>query len=131
MKDYKSFHKFQVNHPKWKAKAREIKERDNFQCQKCGSDENLNVHHKLYIPDRSLWDYPDDFLITLCIDCHKIEHESAKVIKETIEDCKLMMFNTEIEEKIEPLKLKYTCKECGEELTAEHIRAFGQRCLMC
>lgn len=32
----------------------------------------LNVHHKLYIIDREIWEYDDDDLITLCQKCYKI-----------------------------------------------------------
>lgn len=32
----------------------------------------LNVHHKLYIIDREIWEYDDDDLITLLTKCYKI-----------------------------------------------------------
>ncbi len=34
----------------------------------------LNVHHKLYINKRKLWDYTDDSLVTLCNNCHYYLH---------------------------------------------------------
>ena len=34
----------------------------------------LNVHHKLYINKRKLWDYSDDYLVTLCNNCHHYLH---------------------------------------------------------
>lgn len=34
----------------------------------------LNVHHKLYYRNRNLWDYEDDFLVTLCEKCHHYIH---------------------------------------------------------
>ena len=40
--------------------------KDNFQCQKCGRKDNLQVHHLTY-PATSLED-----LETLCIYCHEI-----------------------------------------------------------
>lgn len=36
---------------------------------------DLNVHHKYYKKGNLAWDYEDDALITLCVDCHKLEHE--------------------------------------------------------
>lgn len=34
----------------------------------------LNVHHKVYFRNRTLWDYPDDCLVTLCENCHHYIH---------------------------------------------------------
>lgn len=34
----------------------------------------LNVHHKIYFRNRNLWDYPDDYLVTLCENCHHYIH---------------------------------------------------------
>jgi hypothetical protein len=61
--------------PRWQKTRLKIMERDKFQCQRCGSAEKtLNVHHKKYIKNRAPWDYTDDFLVTLCEDCHKVKH---------------------------------------------------------
>lgn len=61
-------------------KRLEIMSRDKFTCKKCGDTKNqLHVHHKEYIDGNDPWDYPDDFLITLCEHCHKeIELEKIK-----------------------------------------------------
>lgn len=45
------------------------KMRDNFKCVRCGSTENLRVHHKKGTKSHSL-----DNLETLCLNCHKAEH---------------------------------------------------------
>lgn len=45
------------------------KMRDNFKCVRCGSSENLRVHHKKGTKSHSL-----DNLETLCLKCHKAEH---------------------------------------------------------
>ena len=39
----------------------------------------LNVHHKLYIIDREIWEYDDDDLITLCQKCHQTLHSSEEI----------------------------------------------------
>lgn len=39
----------------------------------------LNVHHKLYIIDREIWDYDDGDLITLCQKCHQLLHSSEEI----------------------------------------------------
>jgi 5-methylcytosine-specific restriction endonuclease McrA len=64
---------------RWKKRRREILERDNYTCQECYADRSddviLNVHHKYYIDGYMPWEYPDEALITLCEDCHRMEHE--------------------------------------------------------
>lgn len=37
----------------------------------------LNVHHKYYVNGKNPWEYDDDALITLCQDCHCLEHKST------------------------------------------------------
>jgi len=61
--------------PKWQKKRLEIMERDGWKCTVCGNTENqLQVHHVKYINGRKPWEYENDELKTLCIDCHKDEH---------------------------------------------------------
>lgn len=68
--------------PKWQRKRLEIMERDTFQCQICwNKEETLTVHHKSYIKGRDPWDYDDEYLITLCEDCHQSVHYWEKNIK--------------------------------------------------
>lgn len=74
-----------VLHPKWKAKRKEILERDNFKCVVCRSDKDLQVHHRQYHYIQALkkfkapWDYPGNLLITLCAKCHARGHSKFKV----------------------------------------------------
>jgi 5-methylcytosine-specific restriction endonuclease McrA len=35
----------------------------------------LNVHHKKYLPNRMAWDYTDDYLMTVCRECHEEIHK--------------------------------------------------------
>jgi hypothetical protein len=50
-------------------------ERDKWTCSKCGSsDAELNVHHLQYERGLKPWEYPDEYLTTLCADCHKSKH---------------------------------------------------------
>ena len=39
----------------------------------------LNVHHKVYFRNRTLWDYPDDCLVTLCENCHHYIHSQSDI----------------------------------------------------
>jgi 5-methylcytosine-specific restriction endonuclease McrA len=56
---------------------REILERDGWRCQRCGSSKSLDVHH---MRRRSaLGDDAEANLITLCRECHRIQHRSALI----------------------------------------------------
>lgn len=47
-----------------------------------GLEENpvfLHVHHKYYVKASLPWEYPDDALITLCMDCHTAFHKENVV----------------------------------------------------
>ena len=70
--DYKE----QLKHPKWQKKRLEIMQRDSFKCRICGSDDKqLNVHHIIYCKEYEFaWDYDNNFLITICTECHENEH---------------------------------------------------------
>lgn len=46
----------------------EILSRDNYQCQNCCSEKNLEVHHIIPVSDGG--DKQDDNLCTLCFNCH-------------------------------------------------------------
>jgi 5-methylcytosine-specific restriction endonuclease McrA len=53
---------------------KQVLRRDGWQCQICGSRENLQVHHKQL---RSQQGSDDDLnLITLCAGCHEGLHRS-------------------------------------------------------
>ena len=55
---------------------REILERDGWRCQGCGSSRSLDVHH---MRRRSaLGDDEETNLITLCRECHQLQHGAAK-----------------------------------------------------
>ncbi len=49
-----------------------VLERDEWRCQKCGSLENLQIHHK--IKRSQLGNGSLDNLVTLCARCHMAEH---------------------------------------------------------
>lgn len=58
----------------WDIKRHHIFKRDNYKCQKCGSVQELVLHHKEYEPNKLPWDYPDENFITLCNNCHSGGH---------------------------------------------------------
>jgi len=57
----------------YRALRKQVLERDGWRCQWCGSLRNLQVDHRKF---RSLLgDDTAQNLITLCVDCHRAEHE--------------------------------------------------------
>ncbi len=59
--------------PRWQKKRLNILNRDGFSCQWCGDKEHtLHVHHLKYKGDP--WDAPDEWLLTICEDCHETDH---------------------------------------------------------
>lgn len=55
----------------WQDKRQKVLERDEFECQGCGSNQNLDVHHTTYanVGNELLHQ-----LLTLCRTCHEREH---------------------------------------------------------
>ena len=63
--------------PRWQKMRLKIMERDEFTCQFCfDSESTLNVHHRDYQRGKDPWDYPENWLVTLCETCHRDESES-------------------------------------------------------
>jgi len=51
---------------------KQVLERDGWRCRKCGSLENLQIHHKM--KRSQLGNDSLDNLVTLCVHCHMAEH---------------------------------------------------------
>jgi DEAD/DEAH box helicase domain-containing protein len=70
--------------PKWNQLCLQIRTRDNFQCQSCGSYENgkqHHVHHKApfkSFSDKLAANSPDN-LITLCPACHRAAEQNVRI----------------------------------------------------
>jgi 5-methylcytosine-specific restriction endonuclease McrA len=52
----------------------QVLQRDGWRCQRCGSSNNLEVHHMR--PRSRQGDDTETNLITLCANCHRICHRS-------------------------------------------------------
>jgi 5-methylcytosine-specific restriction endonuclease McrA len=73
--------------PRWQRRKNGILDRDNYTCQICDSvNKQLQVHHKYYIHGKEPWDYPDEILITLCVECHEKEGIAAKRFRDAIKE---------------------------------------------
>jgi len=95
----------QLRDPRWQKRRLEILERDEFQCQNCGSeDSELQIHHLAYRQNTAPWDYENNELITLCKDCHS---ENTKELNEAIEFLRKNSFAIEIISQLNAI-LKFT-----------------------
>lgn len=73
-KIFKENYLSQLNNIEWLKKRYFIKERDNNECNNCQNKNELQVHHTLYFENKNLWEYEDEYLVTLCKNCHQEEH---------------------------------------------------------
>ena len=65
--DYQTF----LKTDEWQRKRLDAIENARGQCERCGSKDGIQVHHKTY--ERRGEELPED-LIVLCEKCHKNEH---------------------------------------------------------
>lgn len=75
----------QLRHIYWKEKRQEIIINKENKCERCGTKEHLQVHHKQYIRGKLAWEYEDELLECLCGGCHMKHHADEiedKKIKE-------------------------------------------------
>lgn len=69
----------------WEKRRKKILERDNYSCVRCGSTNNLNVHHRQYHKKAfnhsfvKPWAYKSNNLVTLCRSCHQMGHKLFKI----------------------------------------------------
>lgn len=85
--------------PRWQKKRLEILSRDNFTCQSCyDKTATLHLHHLDYISGNEPWEYPDEYLLTLCEKCHKkVTQERPLYEKELISQFRLKLKDTFIQ----------------------------------
>lgn len=70
--------------PRWQKKRLRIFERDGWACRDCHhEDKTLQVHHCHYSRGAP-WNTPDEFLLTVCEDCHERREEVETAMKESI-----------------------------------------------
>jgi hypothetical protein len=75
-----SLTKLRCNRAEWKRLRDKILERDNYECQICGSKESIQVHHKL--PVRCGGTDNDNNLISLCVSHHsKTEQRFIRIVE--------------------------------------------------
>lgn len=70
--DYSTY----LNHPLWQQKRNEVFSKLGRKCSEseCDSQENLEIHHKTYSPDKMPWEYPVENFEVLCEKHHTNHH---------------------------------------------------------
>lgn len=66
---YQKHHDYE--HQVWRE---EVKQRDNYQCRKCGSKSNIQAHHITAYKDKKRARYVSKNGISLCRKCHRQFH---------------------------------------------------------
>ena len=80
----KTAYELLLERPEWKAYRLAVLAERGKQCEWCGSNKNLQVHHKFYLkyPDGKHilpWEYDINCLLVLCKDCHMKAHKKYKI----------------------------------------------------
>lgn len=88
--------------PRWQKKRLQVMNRDQWACVHCNQSENtLTVHHCRYSGEP--WDIDDQFLMTLCMDCHKTRQEAENDAKLMVAQISSLMGPNEFHEFVERL----------------------------
>lgn len=80
----KTAYELLLERPEWKAYRLAVLTERGEQCEWCGFNKNLQVHHKFYLkyPNGKKilpWEYNINCLLVLCKDCHEKAHKKYKI----------------------------------------------------
>ena len=80
----KTAYELLLERPEWKAYRLAVLAERGELCEWCGSNKNLQVHHKFYLkyPNGKHilpWEYNINCLLVLCEDCHEKAHKKYKI----------------------------------------------------
>lgn len=69
--------------PRWQQLRLRVFERDGWKCRNCDTEsKTLHAHHAAYHPNSDgPWDYDPETIVTLCHECHEIEHAELKAMQ--------------------------------------------------
>jgi phage terminase large subunit GpA-like protein len=91
----------------WFKKAQRIRDRDVV-CQGCGSEKNLDVHHKTY---KRFKHESDEDLILICRQCHEQIHKKKK--KSNLDKVTNKLIKMTQNRAMRFDKLDEKCRKCG------------------
>ena len=67
-------YKKQLADVRWKRLREKVLNKRGHKCERCGSTENLQIHHLVYRKKRYAWQYGINDLVVLCDTCHLHAH---------------------------------------------------------
>lgn len=69
------YYRDELQNKNWILLAQNIRKRDNYTCQLCGTKKGvMEVHHIRYIRGKRAWEVDPEHLVTLCNTCHTQLH---------------------------------------------------------
>lgn len=81
--DWKRTYSEKLKDPRWQKKRLAILDRDGWKCTNCdATDKTLHVHHEEYRWGADPWDYSDEKLTTLCFECHELQTQFDRDLRE-------------------------------------------------
>ncbi|MDE6720668.1 MAG: HNH endonuclease [Bacteroidaceae bacterium] len=105
----------------WQRKVDEIRQRDNYTCQLCGTqNKQVQVHHTWYNQNLHYWESPNEQLITLCKDCHSKETDLVrgfKKIRPSLDSDIVRSFESLMKQGILLAKILNVFEKIGVEIT--------------
>jgi 5-methylcytosine-specific restriction endonuclease McrA len=122
--NYQEYQEYLRSSQNWSNLKEKVKERDRFRCTKCGSNDDLEVHHKNY--DRFKQEKLED-LITLCKKCH-IKHHKLERSKKIPEKSNLIPTDPETVANTYSEKDCLECSNCHSSLTKFSVGYFCYSC---
>jgi hypothetical protein len=82
--DYRSYSD-KLKDPKWQQKRLRVFEKAGFRCGRCHVETKmLHVHHAYYEKGVKPWEYPDESLHCLCVDCHEHVQQISSLLQREI-----------------------------------------------
>lgn len=67
----------QLKDPRWFEFCKRIQNVRGSQCEQCGTEERLQVHHCGYRDELLAWEYQADDMMIVCDECHAQFHKFA------------------------------------------------------
>ena len=77
-KELTGFIKHEYVSNRWRVFRKEILERDQHKCRRCGGEINLEVHHRKRVSLNFISFYNKLNCVTLCRECHQQDHDAAE-----------------------------------------------------
>jgi hypothetical protein len=76
-----SIYSSRLRDPRWQRRRLEVLEKALWRCSQCGEEKKeLQVHHLIYRKGNMPWEYADEDLAVLCVECHELATDAKAAI---------------------------------------------------